>query len=285
MTVKILLAGLLVVLAAGGVVAQAPMGPLRSGEEAQERVEPLLEALGTRSLLGVVREEGVISGAKLGRELFAGTDVERWVHAVSRIYDVEHMLEVMLDSLAADTDPADIAPLLDFFEGPLGRRIVALEVAARRARLDPDVQVATGEYLAMLQVDDPERFALLEEFASRNDLIDTNLAATFNARLAFLDGLSGAISDGPGDYGAMPDDIVGGGGAARAEVAQWVMIYLALAFQPLSTRELETYIAFTETAAGRRLNANLFVAYNDLFQRASKQVGRTIAYFLYSEKL
>ncbi|MFV0336585.1 MAG: hypothetical protein ACK5JR_21265 [Tropicimonas sp.] len=286
MKVRNLLAGLLLACLAFQVGAQVAPVPSRSSAEARERVAPLMEALGAGPLLEIVREEGLANGEKLGREMFAGAEAERWAHAVSRIYDIDRMAEILLDGLATDIDPDHLDPLLEFFGSALGRRIVALEIAARRALLEPEVKAASGDYLMRLRAEGGERLALLEQFADRNDLVDANVSAALNANLAFFSGLRG--EDAPGlrwGEGEVLRDIWQQEEAIRDEIAQWVMTYLSMAFQPLSNDELKTYIAFTGTAAGRGFNTGLFVSFNALFQWTSNQMGQAAAGFLRGETL
>ena len=53
-----------------------------------------------------------------------------------------------------------------------------------------------------------------------------------------------------------------------------IVDYLGLAYQPLSEADLDAYIAFMESPAGKRLNAAMFVAFDQVFRKVSYNLGR-----------
>ena len=55
----------------------------------------------------------------------------------------------------------------------------------------------------------------------------------------------------------------------------WVYPFLTLAYQPLSDDELQSYIDFSETPAGQRVNAAMFQAYDAVFDQISRDLGRS----------
>ena len=99
-----------------------------------------------------------------------------------------------------------------------------------------------------------------------------------NANLAFYRGLS--------ESGAFPaemtedqmlSDVWAQEPDVRAETTDWLYPFLSLAYQPLSDDQLEAYIAFSETAAGDRLNGALFAAFDKVFTQISYDLGRAAA--------
>jgi hypothetical protein len=63
-------------------------------------------------------------------------------------------------------------------------------------------------------------------------------------------------------------------GQIRSDTEGWLHAYLGLAYAPLTEAELDAYIAFWETPAGKRLNAVLFAAFDQVFTGVSKELGR-----------
>lgn len=268
--------------AATGALAE----PLRASEEERERTAPLLQAVGMDRLLPILREEGMSHARDLEAEMFPGRGRARWPELVGGIYDTERMGLIMLDEIAADTEPWDLEPLTDFFDSELGRRIVDLEISARQAMLDPSVEEASQEYLAMLRDEGGERLDLLEEFASVNDLVDLNVTGALNANFAFFTGLNkaGAFTDFRGEE-EMLQEIWAQEPEIRLDTELWVMSFLALAYQPLSDAEFRSYVEFSQTPAGRHFNINLFAAFNELFQTISNDLGMAAAQFMTGEDL
>ncbi|RYH10424.1 DUF2059 domain-containing protein [Tropicimonas sp. IMCC6043] len=267
-------------LFAAAASAEPVSDPMRA------RIEPLARALALDELMEVIRLEGLAHGATLGEEMFPGRGRSRWPEIVAGLYRTERMSRIVLDEMAAGMEPWQIDPMLDFFESDLGRRIVSLEVAARRAMLDPSVEAAGRAHLAELEAEDGRRLALLEEFVEVNDLLDSNVTAALNATYAFYIGLNGAGS--PDRFRGEEDmlrDIWRQEPSIRRETGEWLMSYLALAYQPLTESELSAYVDFSRSDAGQQLNSRLLAAFDALFQTISTELGRAAAQFIGGEEL
>ena len=63
----------------------------------------------------------------------------------------------------------------------------------------------------------------------------------------------------------------------RAETEGWLFAYLHLAYGPLPVDDLETYLAFSRTDAGKALNAALFDGYEAMYRDISYALGRAVA--------
>src|SRR3989338_6090678 len=55
----------------------------------------------------------------------------------------------------------------------------------------------------------------------------------------------------------------------RSETVEWLFPYLALAYSPLSTEDLQAYLDFSASAGGRRANALIFAAFDAVFVEIS----------------
>lgn len=64
---------------------------------------------------------------------------------------------------------------------------------------------------------------------------------------------------------------------ARQETVDWLLPFLTLAYQPLTDAELQDYIDFSETPAGKKVNAAMFAAFDQMFATISQDLGRTVA--------
>ncbi|MDV7141749.1 DUF2059 domain-containing protein [Tropicimonas sp. TH_r6] len=255
-------------------------------ETSSARTAPLLEALAIDELVDTFRDEGVFHAEELQTAMFPGRGEERWPKLVADIYDPERMIQILGAELEAATKPWHIDPLVDFFDSELGRRILRLEISARQAFLEPGVEEASGDHLDLLRNSDPERHELLTEFAETNDLVEANVKTAINANMAFQMGLNNAGAFGPmREEGQMLREIWMQQDAIRSETARWLMSYLSLAYQPLSDAELQRYIDFSRSEAGHSLNHTLFVAFNELFQVISYDLGEAAAQFLAGEEL
>ncbi|MDP3959060.1 MAG: DUF2059 domain-containing protein [Pseudorhodobacter sp.] len=260
--------------------AETPQsGPLPEVSAADAALT-LSAAMQIGSVMEVMRHEGLDYGAALEAEMFPGKGGAAWRAVVALIYDASAMRRqfdaVFAASLAGHG--TDLAAMQAFFGGELGQRIVTLELEARRALVDDSVEQAAGVALDDMIASDDPRLAALRRFAETNELVELNVAGALNANLAFYQGLSegGAFGD-PLDEGDMLAEVWAQEGDLRAETEAWLFAYLALAYQPLSDADLAAYQAFSETKAGHQVNAAAFAAFDQVFNKISRELGRAAA--------
>lgn len=266
-------------LIAAALVALALASP--AGAEPEARIDPVFDALGLGELLAIMREEGRGYGSDLETELFPGRGGSDWEAVVSRIYDVGRMSEEIRRGLDAELDDAAIAAITEFFSGEKGRRIVELELAARRALLDETVEQSARDTWQALQDEASPRWSQLEEFARVNDLVESNVAGAMTANYAFYMGLiDGRAFDGPMTEEQVLSDVWSQEEQIRQDTADWVYSFGALAYLPLSEEEFADYIAFTASPEGRAMNAALFSAFNEMFTAMSRELGLGAARFI-----
>lgn len=251
---------------------------------AAEPVDDLLEALMVPEIIDVMRDEGVAYGEEMAQDFIGGSAGPQWSETVSMIYDAERMSDSVRDTFAEEM-PADvIAPLLAFFTSDVGSQIITLELRARTAMVNKDVEEeARAAYRAMAAEDDP-RLALLEEFVAANDLLEANVAGALNASYQFYLGLV----DG-GAFEMTEEDILRDVWAqeeeTREDTREWLYAYLNLAYGPLDAGVVEDYTALSATDAGRALNQALFAAFNQMYDDISYALGLAAAREMQSQDL
>jgi len=250
-------------------------------EAAPRRIDALADMMKLGGILEVMEAEGIDYGAEVQEELFPGRGGSTWDALVRRLYDAGTLDTIVRDRLEAEMQGVDLAPLEEFFGSPLGQRIVTLEVSAREAMLDEDVDEAAREAAARREEEDPERHALIRRFAEVNDLMETNTAGAMNASFAFYQGLAegGAFGDTLTQE-QMLSDVWSQEADIRAETEEWVMAYLGLAYAPLSDAEVEEYIEVSATDPGQALNRGLFAAFDEMYVTISRGLGMGSALFL-----
>ena len=242
------------------------------------------EALRLPELMAIMRDEGVDYGKDLAGELFPDGNDSRWLDMVAAIYGAPTVRTHFDDVFAQQLEgaPQDVPAILAFFTGDLGKRIVGLEIDARRTMLDPAAEEAARLSWSSLEDKDRGRLRDLRRFAEVNNLVEENVAGTMNANLAFYHGLNdgGAFAGDRMDEDDILAEVRGQEPQVRRETEDWLMPYLALAYQPLSDAELGDYIAFSESHAGQTLNAALFAAYGAIYPEISNELGRAAARIL-----
>ncbi|MGO4909033.1 DUF2059 domain-containing protein [Pseudorhodobacter sp. W20_MBD10_FR17] len=243
-------------------------------------VVDLVKTLKIAEVIDVMRLEGLRYGASMEDELFSGNGGAGWARAVEIIYDGPTMQARFNQAFAAALKgaDADLAAMDGFFATELGQRILSLEIEARRSLMDEAAEDAAKARAEEMMAEAAPRIEALQAFSEANDLIELNIAGAMNANLAFFQGLS----EVEGGTGGMPEedmlaDVWGQEPDIRAETEAWVLPYLALAYGPLSDDELASYIGFSKTGPGQKLNHALFSAFDVVFSQISRDLGRAAA--------
>lgn len=254
---------------------------------AQETARALSDAMMIPDIVAVMREEGLESGALIQDELMGGRGGERWTQMLERIYDVDRARQEFDEAFAAELEGQDVlaSEMLTFMTTKPGSDIVKLEIEARRALIDDAAEDAAKlRVQEMTERSDP-RLEVLREFSEVNQLVEMNVAGALNTNLAFYEGLakSGALPGLTQDQ--MLDDVRAQEPTIRAETEDWLYPYLALAYGPLSDADLQSYLDFSASDAGQRLNGAVFAAFDKVFVRISRDVGEAAGMFMQGEDI
>lgn len=269
----VVLAALMAFSGLAGARAEAEGTPPVAGVEAAD----LGAVLQLDALFAVLREEGLAHGQTLETDMFPAGGGGEWQAAVSAIYDVDRLRSgfdtALQEQLGGDAETLDA--ITGFFGSDLGRKIIGLEIEARRAFLD-----TAAEEAARVAADDAAaardpKVAQIRRMIEAADLLEQNVAGALSGNLAFMTGMASS-----GAYGAnLPEDQILSDVWAqeeqvRSDTSTWLYAYLGLAYSPLSEDEMEAYVAFWESPAGQRLNAALFTAFDRVFREVSHDLGR-----------
>lgn len=249
-------------------------------------IDTLFRAVGLPQVIEIMREEGQSYGDTLQQDLFPGRGGPRWDAMVAEIYEIERMKRTVRNRFDSELAAEDLAPMIEFFDTALGRRIVELEVSARRAMLEPSVDEASREALArMIEAEDP-RLQLLRDFSDANELVDTNVTGAMNANYAFYTGLAqGGAFEGTVTEEDILADVWSQEPMICDDTEEWLFAYLGMAYQPLSDAEIQAYIDFSETEPGQALNRALFVAFDEMFVAVSLALGQAASQFIAEQEL
>lgn len=257
-----------------------------SAQIAVQKVAPLAEALGVPELVEIMRDEGVDYAVTLETDMFPGQGGARWTAMVGDIYNPERMEALVTSRLAEELPEDDLTALTEFFTSEHGKRIIDLELTARRALLDDDVEATSREVWQAQQGAATPRSEAIEKFVAINSLIETNVVGALNSNYAFYVGLAdGGAFTGTLTEDQMLADVWAQEPDIRSETTLWIYSYLNMAYQPLSDDDLAAYIAFSESGAGQALNTALFAAFDTLFTQVSRDLGLAASQFMAGEDI
>ncbi|WP_137700414.1 DUF2059 domain-containing protein [Marimonas lutisalis] len=254
-------------LVAGALALQA--------DEAEDRAA-LNVALGIGPLLEIMQEEGAEFGAGIGRDFLPDGGGAGWAEVVRRIYDRDKMRTVVERGMAAELDAQYLPELLAFFRSDRGQRIVAQEIAARRAFLAPETEEMAREAYRNAGAELEKRLELLRAYVEANDLVEFNVAGALNSNLRFFRGLAegGALDMGEDE---MLAQVWEQEEETRADTEEWLMAYLLMAYDDLSDDDISAYVRLSEGAAGKALNRALFAGFDAMYGDVSYALGLAVA--------
>lgn len=256
------------------ILAACVSGVLLSSGPAYADSAALFDALGLPEIITIMQQEGIDYGAEIAADLFPQTGTSRWDEAVAEVYDMDRMQDGVKADFVAALDGQDVAPMLLFFTTEPGKSLVGREVSARRAMLDAAVDEASMEAADIAKADNTADFQRVRSFIDANDLVESNVAGAMNANVAFYMGLmAGGALDGTLTEDQILMDVWDQEDDVRTSTTDWLTRFLLLAFGPAEDADIEAYIAFSQTTAGRTLNTVLFTAFDRTFDGISYDLG------------
>lgn len=255
--------------------------------EAQASVAQLARIMQMDQVIAVMRDEGLNYADTLEKDMFPGRGGADWRASVEAIYNADELQAEFLTAMTASLEQGDgLDRMVEFMSSDLGQKIIGSELAARRALLQPDLEDAARMIWLDLEDEGGRRVRQIEDFITVNDLMDSNVTGTMNSNLAFFRQLEAVL---PQDMAMTEEDILASvaaqEGEIRAQTADWLYSYAALAYQPLSDDEFQRYVDFSDSAAGRQLNAALFQSFAKMMDRISGQLGHEAGLVLRGENI
>ncbi|MEM9580178.1 MAG: hypothetical protein AAF891_05780 [Pseudomonadota bacterium] len=252
--------------------------------QADERTNQLLDRLGMSEMVEIMRQEGVSYAEQLAEDMLPGGSTATWRTNVNRIYDREAMKLLVQGGFAKALSGTDISAAEDFFDADLGARIVELEVSARRAMLDEDIEEAAKERAGQLETSAAKTFAQVEQLIEQGDMLEANVVSALNSNILFYRGLvdGGAyeLSDAE-----IVSDVWSQEEEMRKETRDWLFGFFLMAYDPLAGEDLERFIAFSATEAGQTLTRAIFAAYDGMYTDISYALGLAVAQEMRAEDI
>ena len=264
------------------VLALLITGPARAADPVQ--LQDLFNALHITDTIEVMHDDGVAYGREIGQDMLSEGDMGGWQQVVERIHDKDWMRGVVEKGFTKSLKNKDLSDILAFLQSQQGQQIVDLEIAARRAFLDPAIEEAARARLEQRRDDKAPVLDAIDQLIQDSDLIERNVMGALNSNLVFYNGLvdGGALEMSQADIVA---DVWSQEDTVRDEARDWLNAFLLMAYEPLDKAELQAYIAFYQTPEGKVLNRAMFDAFDAMYEEVSYILGRALARHMQSEKL
>lgn len=254
--------------------SREPGAVVQTDEQAYDELWNLLHM---DDLVRIMRDEGTSMALESDFDLLGHAGGASWVARVDDIYQPERLHDETKLALIDALDAEYLDALCDFYKSDDIQSVVDLEISARRAFLDTEVENRAREAWlngqALL-----EHETVILRFVQINDLVDLNVMGALNSHYAFLR----AMADADPAMGAQmtEHDILSEVYAqeldVRRDTSEWLYAFLTTAYAPVPKDVLEAYVSFSQTDAGQALNHALFDAFDRIYVRLSADLGRAV---------
>ncbi|WP_299731849.1 DUF2059 domain-containing protein [uncultured Tateyamaria sp.] len=229
---------------------------------ASPETDRLVDAMGIPALIAAFSMDGIANSHAINDGVLNGQGGAIWAETVSRLYDPARLEQEVRSSFAEALDDQIAAQALLFFESELGARIIDLEVQARNAMLNPELEAAAKASPAA-------QSEALTHFLEVRNLVDRNTDAALEAQVAFFAGIAATAPQA-----APVPDSDAQRALIRVDTERWLRGYYALAQSPLNEDDVAIYTAFWDTEVATELDDALFAAFGTSYSTLSFGLGQ-----------
>lgn len=239
----------------------------------------MLDAIQAPRLLAQLALEAEQSAQEIDQDFLAGAGGTFMADTVTRLNDPQRLLPRLEAEMIANMARADMEAVVSFLESPLGGQLADLELSAREAMFDPEVDAAVRERVAQTGV--PK---LVEEIIRDSDLIERNvLDSLLILEQFYLGRRAGGMTDlSEQAIGAFTAELAGD---VRTETGAWLRAFMTLAYSPLSDAELQTYATFWKTEAGQAYDRALFASFKSILLENNFALGQLVGRMQASDEI
>jgi hypothetical protein len=243
-------------------------------------------------LFGIMAAEGRSSVLVEGAIPLQGRALADFERDVSRIYDAERMHAAFVATLTADMEatPDVVQDALEFARTDLGKRVLRLEISARDALLDDEVdQIARmalqNARAAQQGAPAADRLGMIRARVDANDLVELNVSLGLNTSYAYYQSMMSENAVNGLDSEQLLFLVWAQEPEIRIDVEDWIESYFMMAYQPLSDDDLQALIDYVSTPLAQAFNRAMFRAFEVVFGDISVAVGRALGRRLNVEDL
>lgn len=191
---------------------------------------------------------GMVAGLQRGAGQASAAQRTKMLDCAQAAFAGEALRSTALDALVGTLQPQDIAPLLAWYDSPLGRRIATIETTSSQQTPDPQERLRRGA--EALGSASEGRRASLQAIVSETHSVDLMADTLMSMALAVQQGLASAD---PAASGATIAELKSNLGGRRPQLvthfAQISVPAYAFTYLPLSDDELKQYADYLGTPA------------------------------------
>lgn len=186
--------------------------------------------------------------------------------------DPGSMIHELQTLLALRFSPGEMQRIVDWYQSPVGRRVVEAELASVSRVEYQHLQDTLATLQARYQGSDRER--LFPAFDRATYATETMVDSTAAVQIAMAAALSTTVKgEGLPTFESMRATIESRRTALRGVVGQQVYLNYLLTYQDLSLEDMESYIAFARSDLGARFFETLTKGVYEVLTRRSSEMG------------
>ena len=247
-------------------------------------ISDLYDALHMDRINEIIRLEGIQDAEGTGEAYLPPNSVDRFVAQAKSVYQLEAMERDFKRLLNQNLSIVDANKILLFYQKPLGKVASELEVSARIAISDAQIEEMAKLKLKEAVKSKNKRLDEIESVIRTLELVEQNLIGAYAAQFAFMYELSklGVIELSKQE---MIDLITNDEEKLKGEILEWLMAFSHMAYTPMGDKDFSDYSDFSKSELGIALNKALFSVYNEMAKDQSQRLASILGEFMKSEDL
>lgn len=262
-----------------------------AADPAERRIDELMHKSGLWEQIGQMQAQ-VRAGAEEARaeakasgraEDMSDADFSRLASAMNRVYAPDRMRAAVSKELAAALSVADEQEVLVWLSSDLGKRITRIEEEQGEVERYRKTDREAPEFLKTVP---RERIAKFTRLADSIHVGESSATMLINLTIATIYGLASSAPGGADEsvlrrlrqrFEAQRPQLV-------AAMTQRSIAGFAYTYRDLKDAEVESYVAFAESPAGRRYHEATTIALDNALMEASLELGRQVGALAAKEK-
>jgi len=249
-----------------------------------DAISDLYDALQMDRVNEIIRVEGIRDAQGTGEAYLSANSVERFVDQAKSVYQLDIMEKDFKRLMTENLSTSDANEILLFYRRPIGKIASELEVSARVAISETEIEEMAKTKLKEAKALKNTRLDEIESVIKTLELVEQNLIGAYAAQFAFMYELSklGVIELSRQE---MIDIITNDEEKLKGEILEWLMAFSHMAYAPMSDEEFSVYNDFSKSDLGIALNRALFSVYNEMAKDQSQSLANILGEFMKSEDL
>ena len=249
-----------------------------------DAISDLYDALLMDRVNEIIRVEGIRDAQGTGEAYLSANSVERFVDQAKSVYKLDSMEKEFKRLLTENLSTSDANEILLFYRRPIGKLASELEVSARVAISETEIEEMAKTKLKEAKALKNTRLDEIESVIKTLELVEQNLIGAYAAQFAFMYELSklGVLELSRQE---MIDIITNDEEKLKGEILEWLMAFSHMAYAPMSDEQFSVYNDFSKSDLGIALNKALFSVYNEMAKDQSQSLANILGEFMKSEDL